>query len=784
MSNIRVIITTRYSQVAAKMGADVKAYCVLLGCLLVSVFSESSSDDRQVIRLLALVPFPDPRPSTGWDEGLLVLPAARLAVEHINNRSDILPGYKLELIEASSDACGVKTVSNALVNFVQNTVAAENGTVVGIVGLACSSVASVVSPLAGREEVSLIQLSMGNSPVFQDHAMYPHLWRVLPSTVAFVGTVMSIMKKFNNTKVSVIYDEGVLFSTTAARFIEATRKANMNVTMEATLDSSSDLTRQVNSLLTESNRGDFARIIFASVTRPEAAVLLCRAYHLKLFWPGFLWIFQTRTVDDILSNVNRTSCSEAELRMAMNSTIDVNFQFQPVNHSEQLSSLVTYTQYTKQYAEKLEELLMEDRYAQYNLENYDNNSVWANVMYDEVWAIGSALNKSLPELRQQNLSLEDFHIGNSTITKIIEKQFHVVSFAGAMGQVSFDNVTQEGQTPLKLHIRNCSMDKCDETRIGEFSPRTNTSYLNLTSATVPNDDFGIKHDLLPIWASVLLYGVILAVCLLITYNLLLVFIKWNTHVIKATSPILSLLIFVGCYILTATSLLRLLVISSPHSDMFLSIICSLEVLLFGIGVNLVLGTIVVKLARIFRIFSPFSQMGSGWQSKYLFIAVLVLTFAGTIPAIVWISYDRPEPFSTLTYDYDVNPPIKIRKTICKSEFVFYWLVSIIVIPAIELIFMIFFAYETRKANVKNFKDTKKIISYVFISVSSFGLFIIVFVALFATNTSQDIAYIFLYLTFPVNAQVFLYIPKTVPLMFDNEEHFTLSRTLKTIVSYF
>ena len=299
------------------MSAGARAYCVLLGCLLVHidllrvcVASESSSafsDDRHRIRLLALVPFPDPRPSTGWDEGLLVLPAARLAVEHINNRPDILPGYKLELIEANSDACGVKTVSNALVNFVDKAVSAKNGTIVGIVGLACSSVASVISPLAGRAEVNLVQLSMGNSPVFQNshESSYPHLWRVLPSSViAFVGTVLSIMKKFNSTKISVIHDEGVLFSTTAAEFIKAARDANINVTMEASMDSSSDLKRQAKSLLRPSNRDSIARIIFASVTRPEAAVLLCRAYKLKLIWPGFLWIFQSRTVDDIISNVN------------------------------------------------------------------------------------------------------------------------------------------------------------------------------------------------------------------------------------------------------------------------------------------------------------------------------------------------------------------------------------------------------------------------------------------------------------------------------------------------
>ena len=38
-------------------------------------------------------PYPDPRDDSGWDRGLELLPAARVAVKEINNNSKILPAF-------------------------------------------------------------------------------------------------------------------------------------------------------------------------------------------------------------------------------------------------------------------------------------------------------------------------------------------------------------------------------------------------------------------------------------------------------------------------------------------------------------------------------------------------------------------------------------------------------------------------------------------------------------------------------------------------------------------
>ena len=129
--------------------------------LLVSGFSK---EDKEIIRLLLLVPWPDEfgRDYAGWDGGYDLIAGARVAQDDINNRTDLLADYTIQLIEAGHEACGLTENSLGLRNLVSHVTS-----VAAVLGLFCSTNTRQLSPLASHKNIGLIQLSASNSPLFR-----------------------------------------------------------------------------------------------------------------------------------------------------------------------------------------------------------------------------------------------------------------------------------------------------------------------------------------------------------------------------------------------------------------------------------------------------------------------------------------------------------------------------------------------------------------------------------------------------------------------------------------
>ena len=90
--------------------------------------------------------------------------AAKLAVEIINNRSDILHGYTLELLRGDS---GCNVVSKASTSLVENLFY-KGKQVVGIIGPGCSTAGLFVSNIISTNHrgISIPTIHLGGSPVF------------------------------------------------------------------------------------------------------------------------------------------------------------------------------------------------------------------------------------------------------------------------------------------------------------------------------------------------------------------------------------------------------------------------------------------------------------------------------------------------------------------------------------------------------------------------------------------------------------------------------------------
>lgn len=717
----------------------------------------ATSFAQVTLPVLILVPFFDSREGAGYDRGIELIPAARLARDEINQRSDILPGYQLQLIEATSDACGTAVPSNAISNFASEAIGLYGNTrVIGVVGLVCSTVTAAVSPIAGHDSIGLIQMSMASSPVFLDNTAYPHLWRVISTSLSEADAVVALSNAVNWSKIATVNDDsGIFFISTASAVRDRVKISGGNVTVTATVDDNPFTIS--NALQLIQNNG--ARIVFVSVTIPEASALMCGAAEAGLLWPAYVWIFHSRTLEELLSN---PPCELDILLGALENVILLEVQLQQEDLEAVLVSGITFKEFRKLYTQRLSDLIEEPIYQEYANETVSDN-VYANAMYDEMWAFSLALNNSQQEIESKNMSFEGYQFGNLDITNLVEKELQKLSFDGAGGTISFDT-DQEAQTTVRiLQVRNGTTSL-----LGMYDSESNQVTLYSSVEDFPLDEFEIRYALLPI--SVTVVGLVLSglTFIAITSVLVLNLALSQSREIKATSPYLSIVIFVGFYCLCFGTVNLIIQTSFALSSDVFTLLCYLQFWFVFDGMIFTAGLQLLKLLRIYRIFSHFGKLGKAFSDWALLIYVIIMSMPTKIGLLLIGTVDPDFGQVTTKENPTAIPPfVQVYQT-CQAHGIHFILTVIMAIYILVICGgLIWFGYKTRKIGRHQFKDTKTIIANVFVTVFFAGIALPVSFALSANRmiissgvvdyTAQTLTiWIILGLTFPPKITAAIY----------------------------
>ena len=107
--------------------------------------------------------------------------------------------------------------SEGLINFVHQITQEENH-IVGVVGLFHTSVAQLLSQLAGHQGISLLQISGSASYALRNQEKFPYLWHMVPSSAVCVDAVLEMMDAFEWRNIAVIEAPGGLYYHTALKF--------------------------------------------------------------------------------------------------------------------------------------------------------------------------------------------------------------------------------------------------------------------------------------------------------------------------------------------------------------------------------------------------------------------------------------------------------------------------------------------------------------------------------------------------------------------------------------
>ena len=653
-----------------------------------------------------------------WNRGLELLPAAQLAVDRINQDPTILPGYNLEMTELNTGTCDHGYPSDALFQFVHE-ITQEEQHLVGVVGSFCTILAKAVALIAERSGTNLLQILASPSPVLHDRVRYPNLFHIIPSSAVYTEAVCSLIDEFGWTRVGVVNS------------MEHSYPALVNML-------GGNLAfypfRGAPSLL-RTLQGCGERIVILSVGLEQASEVLCLAHKQSLCWPQLkhTWIVYEHQVENFFHATS--TCDNDTMRSALEGVFLIQYQLSINDSNKVMVSGQTYREYYDDYLEHLSQVA-----SQYNTSL--NPNPYSNALHDSVWATAIALNISLQKLEETECKSKIIETANNELSN--------VSFTGALGDVDFDNNGGSKVAMNIFQIRNGTTElyalisnrQCNETTIGRSPDDEVPRMYNLQSAAI---------------TAVLL--TIEAVLIILTTAMLILFLYYrNVPEIKATSPYLSLIMFLGCYSLFASAMVTALSPAVIHDGVFF---CNAPLWSSSLGLHLILAPLFMRMLRVYRIFTYFGKLGKRWSDGVLYTGVLIIVGTNII-------------FLTVLQVVGGRNGVNIEMLVTpEASFPFYEVIQVCIPPhlfgsiiyeceiLLITIILVVLAILTRKIRRQHFKDTKKVNVFIYLNVLI--TYTLLPLPLIITNRRIQV-----YLTFAVEnstailCQMFLFLPKCLP----------------------
>lgn len=611
----------------------------------------------------------DSSPAYSWQKGREIIQGAELAVAMINAEDSILDYNSLELIPVSTYSCEDTNVF--WVSYLLHQLSCTNTSTVAIIGLFCPSEVRIISHIASRLNNIKLQLSGSPSPeVFNDNK-YPDLYHLVLPVDVTIRALLDFMVHYSWTKVHVITDasDSIYFKT--GRLVQSLTNENA-YTGIAVKSSFINQGRDVNYVLSLPN----TTVFLLSVSISNTFEVLCRAYSRNLLWPKYAWIVTYHRMEDIQLHASVikdiTDCESEDI----------------------LEGVIFIHQHLSQEPHPFsgyEELIN----LHYNDTPKSGVNPYANVLFDSVWAAALFLNASMNNTNCYN---------NTASTP------SGVQFTGASGPVRFScaNRTREGLRIVFYQIIN---------GIKVFLRHYNKT----TSAVYYPEKLGFKPEVVsPQLRSPILYiflSLDTSICFVFVTIVLLLYCYFRDHDnIKSTSFSLSMFMFVGCYLV-----LLYVVVSDTYylpwydnlSHGFKKLECLVRIWLHGVGIPsvLIFATLMVKMARVYYIFSSPANLRFSSNAALCFYVLIIM-----IPTVVVLSLWTVDAATSGKLASTANTETTKGLVRCISQNSFIWVCILFVYFIILVSLLIFVAVATRKVRYSNFKDTKKVNVLIFLLV--------------------------------------------------------------------
>lgn len=691
--------------------------------LLSSATGSSTGNGSQIstLHFLVLLPFPlNPNESTvqpSVSDGPCILPAVQLAQDEINARRDVLADYRVEILVRNS-ACDVGTYT--LRSFVEPVFHGEQN-ITGIIGPGCSFSSLVAAAQLSRKEVALLNFHIASSSTLSDRERYGYSFGVVGSLQAYVSTILSLLKYNDWSNVVILYDESRAFYSLIHDQLSLELSRDSNITA----DFSSPLFQDFIPLSRIPNLPNKPRVVILLTSYEYAQRIMCLAIkdHPNLLYPSYQFIMvETLTGLDIgVQNVDfsfqneRYKCSAEAVQTALKGSVHLHFRLRPESDDTVIVSGTNYSDYWNQYS---------SRAAEVNV----TATEWANTYYDAMWSLALSLNRSLPKVASP---LTSYRYGQHKTTDIVRDEVLGLMFQGASGRVRFHQ--DNGYISRVVNIFQV-MDNNKVVKVGYFLDDKHFEVLE--EAVFIENSFKMVELGIPTYlaALLILLSLIGLVLLIMLQALTIAYRDYKS--VKATSPRLTHLIYIGCYLLTIAALTTVLLHTLPSSHIHYPFMCTLDLWAFLCGLTLLLATVCAKTWRLYRIFVHYLDPGQWLSDKVLLVYILVVTGISVALCLSWSVASPLRKEEVRTTD---GNEIHIQNR-CTSDYFFEWYGAMLGYIAIIMTFTVILAILTRGVKHRLFR-TKAIVLFIYVLAILLGIGIPIFSILTIENTNPYISYV-------------------------------------------
>ncbi|XP_029193493.2 gamma-aminobutyric acid type B receptor subunit 1-like isoform X2 [Acropora millepora] len=621
-----------------------------------------------------------------WSSAALI-PALEMALDHVNNDSNILADYQLNYVWRDS-----KCESGSGIRAMLDMIDTKPRKIV-FLGPGCSVATKPVAEAAPYWQAVQIGYST-SSPLFSNKEKFPLYFRTSTPETMENPSRLALLKHFKWKKVALIVQNLDIYVLTREELIPELESANITIIAAETFNN--DPASSVKYLLKDRD----ARIIIGLMYEDMFRKAMCTAYKQQVFGNKYVWIIVGWYNEDWWKKRD-VECNGEQLLEAAANLIET-YPLPLSSSTEPTISKRTARQLDAEYRERIQS------------QKYSYNS-YAAFTYDAAWSVALMLNKSIPLLREKNRTLETMTYRDGVRANIMRDILSRTEFWGMSGHVTFDEKGNR-ETLVQITQNRRGFKKVVATfdiRDGNLN-LYNDSFV-WEGGRIPSDGVTINEksaqDNL---ATTITFYVLSCIGMLFCLCCLMLNFFYRKHMfIRMSSPKFNNITVVGCMLCYMEVFVSAYSGSSSATCDTQSSLCYINAFLLSTGFTLAFGGIFTKTWRVYKIFTN-NQMKREigvLSNTSLFLRLCVAWFVDIIILSIWAAVDpmtRTRQIISKFEDHDNDLKTTLYIYQCKSKHYLTWVLSFCGMKGVFLIFGVFLAWETRNVHYLALNDSKNI----------------------------------------------------------------------------